>query len=165
MQTREGPFARPRFRGDSRSTCKIHLVHVIAGFESQIAAHGAALAVSGAAGARGAAISGAAIARRDSASGMHIDPLPGFDPPPHILAALDMALESEPPVDVLRPGQTALVVASACRVDVFASVVDAAALHQHGALWSTIVAFDRRRGAHGLVARSGPSPPGNGLKP
>ena len=131
-------------------------MHVIAGFESQIAAHGAALAVSGAAGARGAAISGAAIARRDSESGMHIDPLPGFDPPPHTLAALDMVLESEPPADVLRPGQTALVVSSASRVDVFTSVVDAAALDRHGALWVMIVALDRGRSAQGLVALSGP---------
>ena len=118
-------------------------MHLVAGFESQIAAQGAAFAVSGAARARGADISGAAIARRDSVSGMQIDSLQGFDPPPHILGALDMVLESDLPADLLRLGQTALVVSSSSPEDVFTTLVDAAALARHGALWTTIVALDR----------------------
>ena len=118
-------------------------MHLVAGFESQIAAHGAALAVSGAARAGGADVSGAAIARRDTESGMRIDPLQGFDPPPHILAALDRVIESGSTPVRLRPGQTMLVVSSSSPEDVFTTLVDAAALDRHGALWTTIVALDR----------------------
>ncbi len=130
-------------------------MHVVAGFESQIAARGAALAVVGAARASGADIAGVALARRDTERGIHVDPLLGFELPPHVLGALDSVVEGEHPSRDLRPGQTALVVSAISAGSALSSAIDDAALDRHGALWVTIVALgDGAAAAPG--ARPGP---------
>ena len=64
-------------------------MHVIAGFESQIAARGSALAIADAARDRGMTVLGAALARRDTVHAIHVDPVHGFRIPEHALAVLD----------------------------------------------------------------------------
>lgn len=114
-------------------------MHVVAGFESQIAALGGAFAVADAARTGGLVVTGAALARRDSGRGIHVDPLAGFDLPPHVLSAIDTVIDAEDPADVLLPGQAAFVVSSASPAHQFATAVDKAALGRLGALWVSLV--------------------------
>ena len=111
-------------------------MHVIAGFESQIAARGGAFAIIDAALKQGLHVSGAALARRDTERAIHVDPLRGFAMPEHVLQALDDVVDEVADSPGLDPGETALVVAitGASRSDV-ASCLDGAMSDGLGALW------------------------------
>lgn len=109
-------------------------MHVIAGFESQIAARGGALAIADAARGRGLTVSGAAVARRDTERAIHVDPVPGFEMPAHVLQVLDGIFPDRPGPASLHVGETGLVVSFADGSDV-ATLAKEAQLESHGALW------------------------------
>ena len=113
-------------------------MHVIAGFESRIAAHGGALAVVDAARERGLKVGGAAFARWDAERAIHVDPVPGFGMPEHVLQVLDgFLLRGSGPAH-LNLGETGLVLelgeTSVLEVD---PLVASAQLGSRGALWVT----------------------------
>jgi hypothetical protein len=113
-------------------------MHVIAGFQSQIAARGSALALADAARLLGVAVLGAALARRDTVRAIHVDPVDGFRIPEHALALLDEVFEESQTKPSLRAGETALVVRFA---DVptghVEDLIDRTSLERRGALWVT----------------------------
>lgn len=114
-------------------------MHLIAGFQSQIAALGGVMEVVRIARRHGAAVGGAALARRDTERAIHVDPLRGFAMPPHVLRALDSVVEHGAGRPTLDPGETALVVSleDVPRDGGLASRADRALVTDHGALWVT----------------------------
>jgi hypothetical protein len=112
--------------------------HVIAGFESRIAAHGCALSIADAARAQGVTICGAAFARRDTLRAIHVDPVHGFEMPDHALGALDDVFEGSEHRPALRMGQTALLVLLGDAPDADVDdLIDQTRLAGRGALWVT----------------------------
>jgi hypothetical protein len=109
-------------------------MHVIAGFESQIAARGGALAISDAAQEHGLTIGGAAVARRATDNAIHVEPLPGFEMPEHVLGALDAVFSGNQQPTHLRMGEAGLVVSLGDDADAVA-LAAAAQLERLGALW------------------------------
>jgi hypothetical protein len=116
-------------------------MHVIAGFESQIAARGWAIALGEAARERGLGLRGAALARLDTEHGIHVDPVPGFEMPDHVLQVLDDVFTDRVGAPKLRMGEAGLVVSFAeGPADDVATLADQASLHGkgRGALWVRI---------------------------
>lgn len=114
------------------------MIHLVAGFESQIAAQGAALAVADAARSAGTAVAGGALARRDSERAIHVSPLWGLELPAHVLRTLDTIVD-EDGARALFPGQSALVLSLPARDGVIRGVVGEAGLERLGALWVSFV--------------------------
>jgi hypothetical protein len=113
-------------------------MHVIAGFESQIAARGGAMAVIEAAREVGLVVRGVALARQDTEGAIHVDPIRGFELPGHVLHALDGLLAGNGASVGLRAGETVAVVALDSPVDSGATAVTRiAGLDTRGALWVT----------------------------
>ena len=113
-------------------------MHVIAGFESQIAARGGAMAVVDAAREAGLAVRGAALARQDTEGAIHVGPVRGFKFPEHVLHVLDDLLEGNGASVGLRAGETAVVVALGDLPDNgVATATLTAGLEGRGALWTT----------------------------
>jgi hypothetical protein len=110
-------------------------VHVVAGFASQIAAHGGALAITESARERGLDVQGAALARLDTQRSLHVSPVPGFAMPRHVLQLLDGVFVDEEGPAHLRIGETGLVVALDGSEEGSAAVPDLGALRDRGALW------------------------------
>jgi hypothetical protein len=113
-------------------------VHLIAGFQSQIAALGGVMEVVRLARQQGAAVGGAALARRDTERAIHVDPLRGFAMPAHVLQTLDSVVETSTGRPTLDAGETALVV-SLLDVpgDGLSFIADRTLVVDHGALWVT----------------------------
>lgn len=86
-------------------------MYLIAAFKSQLAAHGGALEIAGAAAENGLTINGVALARIDTLRAIHVDPLPGFEMPGHVLQVLDDVVPEGAESATLRVGETALAVA------------------------------------------------------
>jgi hypothetical protein len=113
-------------------------MHLIAGFQSQIAALGGVMEVVRIARDHGAAVSGAALARRDTERAIHVDPLRGFAMPAHVLQTLDSVVETSSGRPTLDAGETALVVSlDEVQGDGLASLADRTLVVDHGALWVT----------------------------
>ncbi len=114
-------------------------MHLIAGFQSQIAALGGAMAVAQLARERGSVIAGAALARRDAERAIHVDPVRGFAMPRHVLQTLDGVVETDTGRPTLDTGETAFVVLfeSDSGDDGLASLADRTLVADHGALWVT----------------------------
>lgn len=113
-------------------------MHVIAGFESQIAARGGAMAVVDAAREVGLAVRGVALARQDTEGAIHVDPVRGFELPGHVLQVLDGLLEGNGTSTALRTGESAVVVAlDGPADDGAAALTRIAGLDARGALWVT----------------------------
>lgn len=112
-------------------------MHVIAGFESQIAARGGLSAMGRLAGALGAGLEGAALARRDTEGAIHVDPLRGYAMPDHVLHVLDGVVDCPRDAARLDVGMTALVVSlgPAGDADDVARLVDRGVLEEEGAVW------------------------------
>lgn len=111
-------------------------MHVIAGFESQIAAQGGAMAVVRAARQDGREVDGVALIRRDSELAIHVDRLRGFDLPAHVMRLVDDAIDSDEGAPTLERGEAAFVVSLRDGPGADATgVVENAALTGHGALW------------------------------
>jgi len=116
-------------------------VHVIAGFESQIAARGGLSAIGRLAGSLGADLGGAALARRDTEGAIHVDPLRGYEMPDRVLHVLDGVVDTARDAPRLDVGMTALVVSlgpTGCADDL-ARFTDPSVLEDEGALWLTTV--------------------------
>ena len=94
----------------------------------------------------------ARIARCDTERGIHVGPLHGFELPPHLLAALDTVMEGEPSSEVLRAGQTALVVSASPSATMLTTRLDTAVLDRFGVLWTTYLTL----GGDGTGLRSEP---------
>jgi hypothetical protein len=114
-------------------------MHVVVGFDSRIAAQGAALALVDAARLEGVAIAGAALARRNFERGINVGALAGFDFPEHVLGTLDRTVDSDGDSHPLAPGQTALIIASSADEPAMTKILRAAALDANGALWVQLV--------------------------
>lgn len=112
-------------------------MHVIAGFESQIAARGGAMAVVDAARTVGLTVRGVALARQDTEGSIHVGPIRGFELPGHVLQVLDGLLGGNDRSTVLRAGESAVVVAVDDPDGGAASLARVAELDARGALWVT----------------------------
>lgn len=111
-------------------------MHVIAGFESHIAAHGGAIAITDAARDCGVTVHGVALARMDTQRGIRIDPLPRFPMPEHVLQTLDRFFTDGTGQAQLQTGDTALVVSLANdRSGDPGSIANLVRLESRGALW------------------------------
>jgi hypothetical protein len=111
-------------------------MYVIAGFQSRIHAHGGALAVVDAARERGGTVAGAAFARLDAERGIHVDPVPGFGMPEHVLQVLDGFVCDVPGEAQIHMGETGLVLALDDDADLeLDTLVTSAHLGGRGALW------------------------------
>jgi hypothetical protein len=110
-------------------------MHVVAGFASQIAAHGGAMAITESARERGLTVLGAALARLDTQRCVHVTPVPGFAMPRHVLQLLDGVFVDEEGPAHLRVGETGLVVALYGAEEDAAAVPDLGTLRGRGALW------------------------------
>jgi hypothetical protein len=110
-------------------------MHVVAGFASQIAAHGGAIAISESAREHGLTVLGAALARLDTQRSVHVTPVPGFAMPKHVLQLLDgVFVDDEGPAH-LRVGETGLVVALDEAEEEPDAAPDLSTLRGRGALW------------------------------
>lgn len=115
-------------------------MHVIAGFQSQIAARGGAMAVVDAASDAGLTVRGVALARQDTEGAIHVGPIRGFEFPGHVLQVLDRLLEGNDSSTVLRAGESAVVVAVDAPSEGGAGALTRVAdLDARGALWTTVV--------------------------
>lgn len=113
-------------------------MHLIAGFQSQIAALGGVMAIARIARTQGTTLGGAALARRDTERAIHVDPIRGFAMPPHVLQTLDGVVESGPGRPTLDTGETALVVSlESVVLDGLVPLADRTLVTDHGALWVT----------------------------
>jgi hypothetical protein len=95
-------------------------MYVVIGFESQIAARGAAAILASRARTGRLTIAGAAIVRRDTEGGFHVDPYRELAPslPAHPALVVDSLVEGSGRGDGrLRPGQAALLISIAGEMD------------------------------------------------